>query len=405
MYTVVSGQTKKLSAYLTFSKIISILFLLLGAAFIALTYGWRQGLLLLVGGALGITLYHAAFGFTSAWRVFIRDRRGRGLRVQMLMLAIAVCLFFPTLAGGSFFGNPVVGISAPLSLAVIIGAFMFGIGMQLGGGCASGVLFTAGGGSARMLVVLFFFVLGALISTAHAPFWNAVPALKAVSLLTSFGLWAGMTISLALFAIISLLTLWVEKRKYGTVEKEKPSNSHGFLRFLRGPWPLIWGAIALALLNYVTLIVSGRPWTVAGAFPIWGAKIATMLGVDVGSWAFWQNPSNAKKLTSSIFTNVQTVMDFGIIVGAMLAATLAGRFKPTLKMSFGSFCAAIIGGLLLGYGARIAYGCNIGAYFSGIASGSLHGWLWLIAAFFGNIVGVYARPLFGLEAKAVAQSC
>ena len=47
----------------------------------------------------------------------------------------------------------------------------------------------------------------------------------------------------------------------------------------------------------------------------------------------------------------------------------------------------MIGGLLLGYGARIAYGCNIGAYFSGIASGSLHGWLWLVAAFAGNIAG------------------
>ena len=234
MYTVVSGQTNKLSAYLTFSKIISILFLIFGALFIGYAYGWRQGLLLLVGGALGISLYHAAFGFTSAWRVFIRDGRGRGLRVQMLMLALAVCLFFPTLAAGSFLGNPVVGISAPLSLAVVIGAFMFGIGMQLGGGCASGVLFTTGGGSARMLVVLLFFVLGALISTAHAPFWNTVPALKPVSLLTSFGLWAVMAISLGLFAIIALLTLWVERSKHGVVEKEQPSNSHGFSRFYEG---------------------------------------------------------------------------------------------------------------------------------------------------------------------------
>ena len=50
----------------------------------------------------------------------------------------------------------------------------------------------------------------------------------------------------------------------------------------------------------------------------------------------------------------------------------------------------------MGYGARLAYGCNIGAYFSGIASGSLHGWLWLLAALAGNAVGVKLRPRFGL---------
>ena len=46
---------------------------------------------------------------------------------------------------------------------------------------------------------------------------------------------------------------------------------------------------------------------------------------------------------------------------------------------------------MLGYGARIAYGCNIGAYFSGIASASLHGWLWFAAAFLGNIAGTRLR--------------
>jgi uncharacterized membrane protein YedE/YeeE len=92
-------------------------------------------------------------------------------------------------------------------------------------------------------------------------------------------------------------------------------------------------------------------------------------------------------------------MNFGIIVGALLAAALAGRFAPTWRIPLRSAGAAVIGGLLLGYGARLAYGCNIGAYFSGIASGSLHGWVWLIAAFSGNVIGTRLRPLFGLEVE------
>src|SRR5688500_16541825 len=69
--------------------------LAVGTAGLGLSYGPRQAALFLVGGALGLVLYHAAFGFTSAWRVFILDGRGRGLRAQMLMLALAVVLFFP----------------------------------------------------------------------------------------------------------------------------------------------------------------------------------------------------------------------------------------------------------------------------------------------------------------------
>jgi uncharacterized membrane protein YedE/YeeE len=74
----------------------------------------------------------------------------------------------------------------------------------------------------------------------------------------------------------------------------------------------------------------------------------------------------------------------------------AGRFTPVWRVPARSILAAVAGGLLLGYGARVASGCNIGAYFSGIASGSLHGWLWLPAAFAGNVLGTSLRPWFGL---------
>lgn len=105
-------------------------------------------------------------------------------------------------------------------------------------------------------------------------------------------------------------------------------------------------------------------------------------------------PGNAKALAAPLWQDITTVMDIGIVLGALLAAGLAGRFAPSLKIPLPSLVAAVIGGLLLGYGSRLAYGCNIGAYFSGIASGSVHGWLWLVAAYTGNLVGVRLRPLF-----------
>ncbi len=89
-------------------------------------------------------------------------------------------------------------------------------------------------------------------------------------------------------------------------------------------------------------------------------------------------------------------MDIGIVLGALTSAGLAGRFAPRLRLPPRSLVAAVIGGLLLGYGARLAFGCNIGAIISGVASTSLHGWLWIVCALCGTWVGVRLRPLFGL---------
>lgn len=379
----------------------SLAVLVLGTVALGAIYGPSHGALFLIGGALGISLYHAAFGFTSAWRVFISEGRGRGLRVQMILLALAVILFFPALSSGTLFGHEVRGNISPAGVGVIAGAFMFGVGMQLGGGCASGTLFTAGGGNARMFVTLFFFIVGSVLGTINFDWWGSLPALPPTALFQTFGAAGGIALSLAIFAAIAAMTVVVEKRRNGALEQAPSSPRHGLGRYLRGPWPLVFGAIALVVLNYATLAVAGRPWGITSAFALWGAKWAQMIGIDPTAWAYWQQPGNAKALSQNVFADVTSVMDFGIIAGAMLAAALAGKFAPSLDIPWRSVLAAAIGGLLLGYGARIAYGCNIGAYFSGIASGSLHGYLWAVAAFAGNVIGVRLRPWFFNERRAI----
>ncbi len=356
-----------------------------------------------MGACAGIVLYHAAFGFTSSWRVFISDRRGAGLRAQMLMLAVTCAVFFPLLASGTLWGQPLRGSVSPIGVGVAVGAFTFGLGMQLGGGCASGTLFSVGGGSTRMLVTLFFFVIGSVIGTAHTPWWNAQPAFAATSMVTLWGPWGGLAVCFALFGGIAWLTRVAEQKRHGRLVVE--TRTANGPRWLTGPWPLVAGAIGLALVNIATLTIGGRPWGVTGAFALWGAKLFAALGVDVASWPYWATPAQATALRSSVLMDVTSVMDFGIILGALIAAMLAGKFAPVWKVSNRSLAAAVAGGILLGYGARIAYGCNIGAYFSGIASGSLHGWLWLVAAFAGNIVGTRLRPLFDLNVEKTQTAC
>ncbi|NAW33005.1 YeeE/YedE family protein [Halomonas alimentaria] len=367
--------------------------LVAAALVVGSVFGIRLGALMLVGGLLGMVLYHAAFGFTSAWRVFITERRGRGLRAQMVMLAIAVLLFFPALSAGSLFGQSVYGYVSPIGVSVVFGAFLFGIGMQLGGGCASGTLFTAGGGNARMLITLAFFIVGSVIGTAHFSWWQSLPAFQPVSLVNEFGAGGGIVVSLVLFAAIAGFTVLMEKRRHGQLERA-PTIDAGNRRWLTGPWPLLGGAVALALLNFATLALAGRPWGITSAFALWGAKGFESLGGDVSQWGYWQASWNASALQASVWSDITTVMNVGIMVGALVAASLAGKFAPNFRIPARSVLAAVIGGIMLGYGARLAFGCNIGAYFGGIASGSLHGWVWLVAAFAGNMLGVKLRPLF-----------
>jgi hypothetical protein len=197
------------------------------------------------------------------------------------------------------------------------------------------------------------------------------------------------------FAAVALASAAAERARHGRLEPLAPAGA----RWLRGPWPLAAGAIGLAGVNVATLGLAGRPWGVTSAFALWGAKLLGTLGVPVESWPYWRAPSQAAALRTSVVDDVTSVMNVGIILGALLASLVAGRFAPRLAISPRSLAAALLGGLLLGYGARAAYGCNIGAFFSGIASGSLHGWLWLPAAFAGNVVGTLLRPHFGLAVE------
>ena len=379
------------------------LFLLLGGmAYIASTVTPRQAVLYGLGAALGLVLFHAAFGFASTWRVFLSDGRGAGLRAQMLMLALATAIFLPVLSQGTFFGQPVGGALAPFGVSVLVGAFLFGVGMQLGGGCASGTLYTVGGGSGRMVVTLIFFIIGSLLGTAHLPWWLGAPSLGTISMVEELGLPGALATQLGLFALIAAATAVVEKRRHGRLSHGGaglPANGGGrgfCARMWRGPWPLLIGGVVLALLNVATLALAGHPWTVSFGYALWGAKAATALGVDVASWEFWTWPGPQRFLTGGVFAQSTSVMNFGIIAGAFLAAGLAGKFGPLRRLDWGAVSASAVGGILMGYGARLAFGCNVGAYFSGIASGSLHGWLWFAAALAGTYIGTALRPRFGL---------
>ncbi|WP_157505821.1 YeeE/YedE family protein [Geminicoccus roseus] len=370
--------------------------LVLAALYAGNVVSAKNGALVLVGALLGVSLYHAAFGFTGGWRAFVQEGRGASLRAQLLLLALASVLLVPLIAQGDVLGRPVNGFVVPLSIPLLVGAFTFGLGMQLGGGCGSGTLFTAGGGSARMLVTLLAFIAGSVVGVAHMPAWAGLPAMDGVALWQEIGVVPALAVTLAVLGGLAWYVARSERRRTGRLAPlgALPGKAP---RLLTGPWPLLWGAIALALLSLLTLLVAGHPWGITGAFALWGAKALVAVGVDVGSWQAWSGAGARAQLDGSLFAHPISAMDIGLILGAMLAAGLAGKFAPKVDLSLGSLAAAVVGGLLMGYGARLSSGCNIGALLGGIASGSLHGWVWFALAFLGSLAGIRLRPLFRLQ--------
>ncbi|ENO85225.1 YeeE/YedE thiosulfate transporter family protein, partial [Thauera linaloolentis] len=177
---------------------------LAGVLAVALAAGVRQGLLTLLGIGFGAVLQGARFGFTTGWRDFIERRDPQGLWAQMLLMVLAAAVSLPLIAGS---GGELVGAVAPLTISLVLGAFLFGAAMQLADGCGSGTLYKAGAGAPLSFAVLPTFALGSFVGASHQPGWIALGGLPAVDLLV----W-GWPLALALTVAGCGLVAWLAGR-------------------------------------------------------------------------------------------------------------------------------------------------------------------------------------------------
>ncbi|MBK4217504.1 YeeE/YedE family protein [Paracoccus caeni] len=344
---------------------------------VALFAGARFGLLLAIGLGFGIALEGLRFGFAGPWRAMILRREPAGILAQLLAIALVSVVAFPLLASHP---GEIIGAEAPIGWAMIGGAFVFGAAMQVVLGCGSGTLVNAGSGNPVGLLALPFFAIGSFLGAYHLVWWTNLGALPILKL--SGG--TGLGVTLALLAAVAVLLLALAA----------PGSR-------KLPRRLLFAAVAIAALAIGNLIVAGQPWGVVYGLGLWAAKGAVALGADLSGSAFWAAPGNAARLGESILTDVTSLTNIGLIAGAFLVVAWrsGGLSQPLPKLPARAWIATIIAGLLLGYSARLAFGCNVGAFFSGISTGSLHGWVWFVAAFAGAFLGVRLRPMLGFEVR------
>ncbi|AKG24533.1 YeeE/YedE [Calothrix sp. 336/3] len=350
-------------------------------------YSWRHSILLIIGGLLGASLYKFRFGFTSTYRKFLTAGEVEGIYAQLLMLVVATILFAPVLAAGNVLGEAVKGSIAPIGIQGAIAAFLFGVGMQIAGGCGCGTLYAVGSGSLAMVFTLLTFCIGSFWASLTRQFWANLPTLPPIVLGEKFGWFSGAAIQVGICLLIFSLIYLKSDRK----NQNKLNFSNHFSNCLK--LPLFQGAIALAILNWLTLIVSGQPWRITWGFALFTAKIATFFGWDSTNSQFWNLPNQQKVLSASLFADMTTVTNIGILLGAFLAAALVGKLSLPAKINPRIIFSSALGGLLMGYGAFNAFGCNVNAFFGGIASTSLHGWVWIIFALLGSRLGLILAKL------------
>ena len=140
-------------------------------------------------------------------------------------------------------------------------------------------------------------------------------------------------------------------------------------------WP-VWGAAVLVATINVFLFAFDRPWTASDGMRNWGDWLFTGLGVVnrpdlVAPWLY-----------------SGSLLNLGVLIGGAGAALSAREFAIRVPAG-GELAKGALGGALMGVGSILAFGCNVGGFFSAVSALSLAG--------FGMMLGLGLGAFLGLR--------
>ncbi|MGQ9551215.1 MAG: YeeE/YedE family protein [Candidatus Bathycorpusculaceae bacterium] len=310
---------------------------------------------LIVGILFGFALQRGRFCMNSAFRDIILLKEYTLLKAVIVAIIVSMLGFHLMASLGIIQLNP----KSFFWGANIVGGFIFGMGMVLAGGCASGTTYRVGEGMVGSFVALLGFMTTAVVTgsgalsgiksylqtTTKMTVTDAGPLVISTSTSPTLANIIGVDpwIIVIVIAIIGIGVLaW--KRKGG----EKTEGSLSERIFKRG-WP--WWATGVAI-GIIAMI----------AFP---ASAAAGRNYPLGITGGWSTFLNTLIKGDANVLSWETFLVIGVVVGAAVSAGVAGEFKLRAPGP-GRLVQQFIGGLLLGIGAVIADGCNIGHILSGV---------------------------------------
>lgn len=164
-------------------------------------------------------------------------------------------------------------------------------------------------------------------------------------------------------------------------------------------WDMGKSMIILGILSAVYFGILGGVWAVTGEMTRWGGEFLELFGFDTSPYSYYQK----QNLNGTPLTRTDGVMLIGMLIGAVVAAFWANKVKFRLPASRIRVFQAIVGGLLSGFGARLAFGCNLANFFTGLPYFDLKTWVFTIFMVLGIFVGVKvcSMPYFKPKAPLV----
>jgi uncharacterized membrane protein YedE/YeeE len=368
----------------------------------------RLALYWVLGLGVGMVLQRGRLCFAGAFRDLFLMKNGTMMRAIIVGLAIMAPVFAliesRAVPEPSFGALPAGAHVVPLGLNLAAGGLLFGIGMVVAGGCVSGTLYRIGEGYLASWASLGGILLG-LSLAAHT--WDAwytwtIQSAPMGWLPTSLGYGGAVALTWLALGAAFVGVLWWETRGADASAFAMPSTRKAtapvtfgqHLRALRSSvlvkgWPPLVAVTALAVLNIAAFLVD-TPLGVTGELAAWADRAAGVLGLAAGPLLGADALAGCNLALASAsggVINATTLLDAGLVFGALLAALAAREFKVRVARQRRRYVQSFVGGSLMGYGAGIGVGCTIGAFFSAIPSLGLSGWVFGLALLVGAGVG------------------
>lgn len=328
---------------------------------------------LAVGAVLGFVMQRGRFCVTGFLRDIFTLRSWRGVTALLVVIAVhAVGLAALTSTGVI---SPEVSDFAPV--AVILGGFIFGLGIVLAGGCASGTWYRSGEGLVGSWIALAMYALSAAAMN-YGPLagmndWLGDITVDATTVPESLGISPWFFVVVLGLVTVALVRHFINRERSAPTPVQLAPKKTGLAHLLvEKPWHVFVTAAVVGVVGVIAWPLSAETGRNSGLG-------ITTPSADLATWITTANPAN---------WNWGVLLVLGILVGSFIAARASGEFRvrvPDGRQAVRS----VVGGVMMGVGAAWAGGCTVGNGMVQTSLFSYQGWFGIVAIALG--VGAAAK--------------
>jgi len=354
-------------------------------------FGSEASISLVLGAALGIAFERGRFCFFCIWRDAIDRNYNSGLLA--IYAAIGVGAIGYNVLFGIFQADPARGLPTgahigPVSIALVLAAFVFGLGMALSGACISGHIYRLAEGSLRAIVALLGTVIGFFIAyQTWNPLYNlAIGDAPTLWLPTYLGYGGSLLLTLAVLGVLIYAAMKrADPKENKVIAKSASTPTQLRDNLLKKRWSP-WATGSIVGLVGVAAYLQVEPLGTTRQINSWSQNLATNLNIRPETLEGMDTFAGCIAVVGEVITNNGWLI-IGLFVAALAAAIASNRFGFE-SITVANSGTALLGGIMLGWGSFTALGCTVGVLLTGTQSFAISGWIFLVFAFLGTFAGV-----------------